>query len=51
MRLARVFEQPVVIVFALILTVVFAANAAKIIGAYLPTTGPLAGVGDAFRNT
>jgi hypothetical protein len=49
MRIARVFEEPIVIIFSWMLLIVGILGAAKLIGAKLPTEGLLAGPGDLLR--
>ena len=49
--LARVFEEPVVIIFSWMILIVGILGAARLIGAKMPTKGILAGPGDLLRST
>jgi hypothetical protein len=51
MSLVRVFEQPVVIIFSWMILIVGILGAARLVGAKMPTEGPLAGAGDLLRTT
>lgn len=49
MRIARVFEEPIVIIFSWMILIIGILGAAKLIGAKLPTEGIMAGPGDLLR--
>lgn len=49
MRIARLFEEPIVIIFSWMILIIGILGAAKLIGAKLPTEGILAGPGDLLR--
>ena len=49
MRVARLFEEPVVILLSWTIFIVGILGATKMVGAKLPTTGVLAGPGDLLR--
>jgi hypothetical protein len=49
MRLARAFEEPIVIIFSWTIFIIGILGAAKLIGAKMPTTGIAAGPGDLLR--
>jgi hypothetical protein len=49
LRIARVFEEPIVIIFSWMILIIGILGAAKLIGAKLPTEGIMAGPGDLLR--
>lgn len=49
--LARVFAEPVVIIFSWMILIIGILGAARLIGAKLPTEGIAAGPGDLLRNS
>jgi hypothetical protein len=51
MRLARIFEEPFVIIFSWMILIVGILGAARLVGAKMPTEGIAAGPGDLLRNT
>jgi hypothetical protein len=51
MRLARVFEEPIIIIFSWMILIVGILGAARLVGAKMPEEGVLAGPGALFRNT
>jgi hypothetical protein len=50
MSLARMFSEPVVIIFSWMVLIIGILGAAHLIGAKLPTEGAMAGPGDLLRN-
>jgi hypothetical protein len=49
MRIARAFEEPIVIILSWMILIIGILGAAKLIGAKLPTEGVMAGPGDLLR--
>jgi hypothetical protein len=49
LRIARAFEEPIVIILSWMILIVGILGAAKLIGAKLPTEGIMAGPGDLLR--
>ena len=50
MNVARLFSEPVIIIFAWMILIIGMLGAAHLIGAKLPAEGAAAGAGDLFRN-
>jgi hypothetical protein len=48
--IARIFSEPVVIIFSWMILIIGILGAAHLVGAKLPTEGVLAGPGDLLRN-
>ena len=49
MRIARIFEEPAMILLAWTIFIVGILGAAKLVGAKMPTKGIMAGPGDLLR--
>jgi hypothetical protein len=49
LRIARAFEEPIVIILSWMILIIGILGAAKLIGAKLPTEGIMAGPGDLLR--
>jgi hypothetical protein len=50
MNIARVFSEPIIIIFSWMVLIIGILGAAHLIGAKLPADGALAGPGDLLRN-
>lgn len=50
MTIARIFEEPIIIIVSWMILIVGILGAAKMVGAKMPTDGILAGPGDLFRS-
>ena len=46
----RIFSEPLAIILSWMILIIGLLGAAHLVGAKMPTDGPLAGAGDLFRN-